>query len=109
MAKVGETMQCQRCGKEIVRKNGYQRYCGEVCAKQASRDAVQRRRKQSKADKMEPGNRAGRVWELGRIADANGMSYGYLMAAIQANGGMIPAHIRTPEARRKTGGGDVKA
>ena len=109
MAKIGERMQCQRCGKEVVRKNGHQRYCGEVCAKQAARAAVQRMRERQKAGKAEPGNRAGHIWELARIADANGMSYGYLMAAIQANGGALPAHIRTLEARRKTGGGDAKA
>ncbi len=48
MAKVGEKMQCQMCGKEIVRNTA------------------------------------------------------------QANGGAIPAHIRTPEAPRKIGGGDAK-
>lgn len=142
MAEIGETMKCQRCGKEVVRNTARQRFCAE-CRLQHERERAKVYREQIKTEARE-GTRpvkcvqcgqvfytaaarakyctvkchdaarkerdaaktaqgripADNIWRIGALARANGMSYGKLMAAVQAAGGKLPKGLkRPPECR----------
>lgn len=80
---------CVRCGKSFLTRGTQAKYCSYKCS-----DAARRERDAAAMPAEKPN---ARVWTLGKIAAANGMSYGYLMAAIEANGGDIPKTMRIPE------------